>query len=555
MASITRRVALQWLLSGTGTGLLLACGAPSAPPAAAPTVSAPPTTAAAQSTPVAVVATSAAAQPTAASAVSTPAAAQPRNGGLLRYAMVGDLSTIDGHVTNSQSYATIWSVFDRLTQYDLDLNPRPMLAESWDVSSDYKQIKFNLRKGAQFHTGREATSDDVKYSIMRVRDPKILAGFLGNYSKWFTSIETPDKYTVVLTSDQPRPAMFDFWQVLNILDQDTVEGPEGKTKAVGTGPFSFVEWVSGDHWLFAKNPNYWRTGVPHVDQFRVNIFRDATTMTTQFESGALDVMDNPTLQDFARLKSTPGIQAMVHPAGRRAYMFAVEVEHPPLDNKLVRQALRISLNRQRYVDTTLLGLSRPQSLPWDPKSPAYEPNKETPFDLDKAASLLKQAGVSDLEFDLLVYGIYPETTDEDQMYQADLAKIGVKMNIKSMDAGALFAAIGARPPNYQGVCETQGSAIAQPVSLLLANGFFIPDSNASGYVNPAYTQVVSAVATEPDADKRKQLYSQLNDILVDDSFTWASASIPVRLVASSKVHDIGLQANDTYQFWDAWVES
>ena len=58
----------------------------------------------------------------------------------------------------------------------------------------------------------------------------------------------------------------------------------------------------------------------------------------------------------------------------------------------------------------------------------------------------------------------------------------------------------------------------------------------------------------PDATKRKDLYSQLNDILVDDSFTWAAASIPVRLVASSNVHDIGLQANDTYQFWDAWLD-
>jgi peptide/nickel transport system substrate-binding protein len=468
--------------------------------------------------------------------------------------MVADLSTLDPHVTNSQSYATIWSVYDRLTQYDLDLKPRPMLAESWDLGSDYKQIKFNLRKGAQFHTGREVTSEDVKYSVERVRDPKILAGFLGSYSKWFTSIDTPDKYTVILTSDQPRPAMFDFWQVLNVGDRQTLDGPDAKTKAVGTGPFTFVGWASGDHWLFAKNPNYWRTGVPHVDQFRVNIFRDSTTMSTQFEAGALDVIDNPSLQDFARMRSTPDVQALVHPAGRRAYMMAVEVEHPPLDNKLVRQALRISLDRQRYVDTTLLGLSRPQSLPWDPKSPAYEPQKETPFDLDKAASLLKQAGVSGLEFDLLVYGVYPETSDEDLMYQADLAKIGVKMNIKSYDAGALFALIGARPPNYQGVCETQGSAIANPVSLLLSNGFFIPDSNASGYSNPKYSEVVNAVATESDAAKRKDLYSQLNDILVDDSFTWAAASIPVRLVASPRVHDIGLQANDTYQFWDAWLD-
>ena len=73
--------------------------------------------------------------------------------------------------------------FDRLTAYDEKLQPQPMLAESWDVSTDFKQIKLNLRKGVQFHTGRELTSEDVKWNILHVRDPKIAAGALIHQSK------------------------------------------------------------------------------------------------------------------------------------------------------------------------------------------------------------------------------------------------------------------------------------------------------------------------------------------------------------------------------------
>ena len=119
-----------------------------------------------------------------------------------------------------------------------------MLAESWDVGGDYKQIKLNLRKGVQCHTGREFTSDDVKYNILRAQDPKVGAGQFANQARWFTGIETPDKYTAILNSEQPRPLVFDFFEYFNMVDKDTVEGPDAKTTTVGTGPFTFVEWVA-----------------------------------------------------------------------------------------------------------------------------------------------------------------------------------------------------------------------------------------------------------------------------------------------------------------------
>ena len=79
-------------------------------------------------------------------------------------------------------------------------------------------------------------------------------------ANWFTDFETPDKYTVILKSDQPRPVVFDWLEYLNIADRQTLEGPDAKSTAVGTGPFSFAEWVPGDHINFTRNRNYWQSG-------------------------------------------------------------------------------------------------------------------------------------------------------------------------------------------------------------------------------------------------------------------------------------------------------
>src|SRR5438046_2348339 len=99
------------------------------------------------------------ATPPAAAAATQPAgAAAPKTGGTLRVAIGADPASLDGHLFAAGRFDTTWLIYDRLTEYDLQLTPQPRLAESWDVSSDFKHIKLNLRKGVAFHDGREFTS-------------------------------------------------------------------------------------------------------------------------------------------------------------------------------------------------------------------------------------------------------------------------------------------------------------------------------------------------------------------------------------------------------------
>src|SRR4051794_37857374 len=144
-----RRTVLRLLAIG-GAGLLLsACAAttPQAPAVATPASGAP-----------------SGARPTVAAAASTSVAAatvQAKPGGTLRSAIVGDLAGIDGQQSLPGINVTVGNAYEQLTRYGENLTPQPLLAESWDLTSDGKEIKINLRKGVQFHDGREFTSDDV----------------------------------------------------------------------------------------------------------------------------------------------------------------------------------------------------------------------------------------------------------------------------------------------------------------------------------------------------------------------------------------------------------
>ena len=231
---------------------------------------------------------------------------------------------------------TVFAVLDRLTNYDDKLQPQPQLAESWDVSSDLKQIKLNLRKGVQFHDGREFTSDDVKYSMLRVRDPKVaaFASLLATQSAWFSTIDTPDKYTIVLGSDSPRPGLFDFLQYLTIVDQNALQAPDAASRLNGTGPFSFVEWVQGDHFTVTRNKNYWDSGKPYLDGITVTVFRDPQTQITSLEAGAIDVAALPQLREAARLQSDSNYQVLAIPDVGQYFHMTANATMPPASSKI-----------------------------------------------------------------------------------------------------------------------------------------------------------------------------------------------------------------------------
>src|SRR5579864_3546782 len=213
-----------------------------------------------------------------------------------------------------------------------------------------------------------------------------------------------------------------------------MEGPNAKTSAVGTGPFTFVEWQQGVLIRFAKNKNYWRSGTPLLDELVVNIADDPQSMVVQLESGTVDAADRVPLVDVIRLQKDPKYQAIVNQNGP-VYLVGVNTTQPPLDNKQVRQALNYAIDRDRFTQTILQGVVQSRELPWPRQSPVFEASKDNTysFDLDKARSLLAHAGVSNLAFDMVWVSTYADVQSFATMYQSDLAKIGVTTTLKPLE--------------------------------------------------------------------------------------------------------------------------
>jgi peptide/nickel transport system substrate-binding protein len=529
---LTRRHALWLGVIGSQAALAAACAAPSppaapkstTPPAAAP----PPAPVQTSAAPTAMGAAPAAPAATVAPTPAPVAATAPRSGGTLRMGQPFELSSLDGHLGFTGAADTLGQVFDRLTEYDDNLKPQPRLAESWEFNGDLTQLKLNLRKNVQFHTGRELTSDDIKWNMLRVRDPKTGVTQLAAQSSWWATIDTPDKYTVVLTSDKPRPFVFDMFETFNIVDPVTMQGADARITAVGTGPFSFGEWVQGQYFSVNRNKNYWQTGKPYLDGIRVVPFRAPSALVAQLEASAIDVAMLPALMDYARLGKDPTYGTISNPRSGSVCVVNVNTEFPPLDQKSVRQALSHAINRQRYIDVARAGVGNAQTLPWSSASPAFQADKNKLFayDLDRARALLQGAGVSNLTLEFVYF---PGNPSEGlaEIYQSDLATLGITLKIMPVDPLAWRDYNQIGNVKYKGVSGgASGYSNYEPVTLLTNSTAWNHTGNSAAYKSERYSDLVNTAATEPDLAKRRAIYSDLNDLILDEAFVLTVAPTP-----------------------------
>jgi peptide/nickel transport system substrate-binding protein len=212
------------------------------------------------------------------------------------------------------------------------------------------------------------------------------------------------------------------------------------------------------------------------------------------------------------------------------------------------------MNRQRFADSILLGLSQPITLPWIPGSPAYEADRANyfGFDLDKARSLLAQAGAGQFSMEYLISPNFPELSSFGQIYHADLATLGVSLSIRQVESATFFDAINNR--TYSGMYAiTSARANLAPGITILSTQGFNPDMNNEGFSSDAYSQLASAMATETDPAKQKQIYTQMNDLLLDEAFSVAIASASPRMLLRANVQGVDYTMHEGFVWTNVWL--
>jgi peptide/nickel transport system substrate-binding protein len=510
---------------------LLATACQSAP--ATPTSAAAPKPAATVAPPPTVPPSSAQLAVTATPASARAGAATPKSGGALTMAQKADISNFDPFYLVQNNSFMHGALYDSLITYDDKMNPIPRLAESWELAKDGQSIQIKLRKGTSFHGGREVEASDVAFSIGYVQDKKHGSQLIDLFAP-VTKVDTPDKYTLVLTFNRPYPAVFDMLNFLYVLDKDGAENL--KAKPAGTGPFVFDSWEPGNQLVVTKNKSYWESGKPYLDKLVMRAIPDQSSMVASVRSGGVDLIWNFQLSQYVELQKDDKLKVDPGLIGATYYDMTFNVTRDPVKNKLVRQAINYATDREQFVKSVLYGVSQPTNLPFPTYSIAYskELDQHYTYDLDKAKALLKQAGMESLSFTAIASSqIQPESVALAQIIQASLKQIGVNMTVQNLEA-ARYLDLDHKS-DFQMMMHTFGRSNTDPDTLLRGAIVWRAKDNVSKFDSADYAKLVDQAGSTVDPEKRKALYQQVAAIIVDECWTIPVAAAPLPYAYTKKL--------------------
>lgn len=471
-------------------------------------------------------------------------------------------------------------IFDGLLEYDMDLNPKPSLAESWEISEDGKTVTFKLRPGVKWHDGAPFTSADVQFSLMEVVKSYHPRG-KGNLGP-VNSITTPDDLTVVMHLDHPYVPLIRGMSSLEtpIIPKHIYEGTDFRNNPavnvpIGTGPYKFVEWVKGSHIELARNPDYWREGKPYLDKLIFRFIADAATRAAGIESGEIDVATFGTINpvEMRRLEKEDGISIAFggYEAIAPVMLLELNTSRPPFDKKEVRQAVAYALDRQRIIDTVWYGFGKPAVGPissFVKGSGAWTDEGVRDFTvpdrLEIAGKLLDEAGypMKDGKRFTFVHDVAAFGEDWRRMGEVikqQLGKIGIEVELRNRDYPTFVRSVhneydfDMTSSWYIGMADPTLGVQRNTWSKMINKE--VPFGNSSQYSNPEVDALWEAAQTDADPAKRNEYFHDLQRILVEDSPLIWIMDMDLVAVQRDRVKDLitspfGIRGG----LYDVWVQ-
>ena len=424
---------------------------------------------------------------------------------------------------------------------------RPGLAESYEISEDGLTYTFKLRPGVTFHNGREMTAEDVKYSLDRVTNPATQspgAGFFGmiegfdaamaGEAEGLSGVTVVDPLTVQFKLSRPD-ATFLHVLALNfasVVPREAVEaaGEDFGREPVGSGAFRLAEWTTGQRLVFEKNPDYWREGVPYVDQITFEVGQEPVVALLRLQNGEVDLVgDGIPPAKFQEVMADPAQAERVVQGGQlHTGYITMNVTQPPFDNVQVRQAVNMAINKDRVVQI-INGRAVPANQPLPPSMPGYtEGHEGYAYDPEGAKALLAEAGFADgFATELYVMNTDPNPRIA-QAIQQDLAAVGIEVSIQSLAQANVIEAGGAgtAPMIWSG-------GMAWIADFPDPANFYYPILGCAGAVEGGWNwsrycnEELDAMATEADAmsdpaqaEERLQKWSDIYMRVMEDA-PWA----------------------------------
>lgn len=476
--------------------------------------------------------------------------------GVLRFSLGGEVSILNPILsTDTASSAVEGAIFTGMVKVNEKLEMVPDLAERWTVSGDGKTWTFYLRKDVKWHDGSPFTADDVVFTFNSILNPKVNSVRRSDYIIDGRPIvfRAINKYAVQAILPKPF-APFLAHAGMSIIPKHLLEGKDINTaefnrKPVGTGPFIFKEWKSGDHVTVARNPGYYG-GKPLLKEINYKIIPDENSSLIALEAGEIDSAGIPP-KDYKRMKTVKGINVYEYDVLLYTYL-GFNLANPKFSDRRVRQALAYATDKNQLVGLIHRGLASPAYAPSAPVSWAYSDEvRKFPYNPERAKKLLKEAGAENLEFTILVNQGNKEREKTAVILQQQYKKVGVKVNVRVLEWSALLKIINAPkdPKEFDAIIIGWSLGLDPDGYSIWHSSQYPKGFNFIKYKNPEVDKLLEEGRTTIEKAERKKIYAKLWKAIAEDQpyiFLWypkAVAGVRDRVGGLSKPGPAGLFLN------------
>lgn len=458
-----------------------------------------------------------------ATALSTAAVALPVEAATLRMAWSQDATGLDPHKqTAFPSIRLLELIYEPLVRFDADLNVIPAIATSWEFAPDAKTLTFKLDPNAKFTNGAQVTPADVKASFERILNEETAAAARSNFLS-IDTIDTPDAETVVFNLKTADVPILVAMATINaaIVPASEIESGTIGTEAIGSGPFKLDSWEPNSREVLSANAD-WAGGDVKVDGITISVLPDETAILASLRAGQTDfaLLNDPLVATM--VPNEPNLQ-LNRVAGLAYNVLQLNPSRPPMDNLKVRQAMSCAINRQEIVGAALAGegkVTGPLTMP------AFAQDPSTLFcyeqDLEKAKQLMAESGVSGFTAKVIgATGEPPVAASEAQVLQAQLAEIGINLEIEMMELNVYVDTWLAG--NFDMAVAQNGG---RPDPFPMYNRYFTKDGNllkVSNFVDDTLDTLMREGQAETDPAKRVEIFHKFENHLVEQSpWLWLS---------------------------------
>lgn len=403
--------------------------------------------------------------------------------------------------------AYLW-VYNTLVELDVETQEIvPALATSWEQPSD-TQWKFTLREGVKFHNGDPFTAEDVKFSYEIANQ-----GNSATRVEGIESMEVVDEHTILINLKVPD---MDFLyritapevSMLSKNAYDTM-APEDAVK-IGTGPYMYDEWVQGDYISFNANHDYWG-GAPKTEHIVLRYIPEASARLIALQTGEVDIIQEPATTDLNYVAEDPNLRLEQYPSTSIRYL-SMNQAKAPFDNEKVRQAIVHAINFDEIHaavyqgNCTALSNVIPQSTPFYTEVEGYD------YDVEKAKSLLAEAGYADGFTTTVLTTNAANDVAIATLLQAQLAKVGIKVECQTAESAAFSNAIapgGTTDMMISGMSGYNYGVDAAFRTYWYSSAPLNYSNNHDSYVD----EMLDKAVAEQDEAVRGEIYAELQQYL------------------------------------------